>query len=162
MLSIARKRGLIENVPEVEWLRPPKPDFDFLTYEEAERLVKAANGEWRTMILVALRTGLRIGELRALRWQDVDLVAGRLVVRLNVVNGIVGTPKSGHAREIALGNEVRTALKAHRHLRGPLVFCDLAGCVLTVGEPRYAMERICKRAAEASPQMTPKISRKTA
>ena len=146
MLSIARKRGLIENVPEVEWLRPPKPDFDFLTYEEAERLVKAADGEWRTMILVALRTGLRIGELRALRWQDVDLVAGRLVVRLNVVNGIVGTPKSGHAREIALGNEVRTALKAHRHLRGPLVFCDLAGRVLTVGEPRYAMERVCKRA----------------
>ena len=146
MLSIARKRGLIENVPEVEWLRPPKPDFDFLTYEEAERLVKAAEGEWRTMILVALRTGLRIGELRALRWQDVDLVAGRLVVRLNVVNGIVGTPKSGHAREIALGNEVRTALKGHRHLRGPLVFCDLAGRVLTVGEPRYAMERICKRA----------------
>ncbi len=146
MLSIARKRGLIENVPEVEWLRPPKPDFDFLTYEEAERLVKAANGEWRTMILVALRTGLRIGELRALRWQDVDLVAGRLVVRLNVVNGIVGTPKSGHAREIALGNEVRTALKSHRHLRGPLVFCDLAGRVLTVGEPRYAMECICKRA----------------
>jgi site-specific recombinase XerD len=26
------------------------------------------------------------------------------------------------------------------------VFCDLAGRVLTVGEPRYAMERICKRA----------------
>ncbi len=67
-------------------------------------------------------------------------------MRLNVVNGIVGSPKSGHAREIALGNEVRTALKSHRHLRGPLVFCDLAGRVLTVGEPRYAMECICKRA----------------
>ena len=146
MLSIARKRGLIENVPEVEWLRPPKPDFDFLTYEEAERLLKAADGEWRTMILVALRTGLRFGELRALRWQDVDLVAGRLVVRQNIVNGITGTPKSGHAREIALGDEVLKALKGQRHLRGPLVFCDLAGRVLTVGEPRYAMERICKRA----------------
>jgi len=146
MLSIARKRGLIDSVPEVEWLRPPKPEFDFLTYEEAERLLKVADGEWHTMILVALRTGLRFGELRALRWQDVDLVAGRLVVRQNIVNGIVGTPKSGHAREIPLGKEVRAALKAHRHLRGPLVFCDLGGRVLTVGEPRYAIERICKRA----------------
>src|SRR5437763_492859 len=32
---------------------------------------------WRTMILVALRTGMRQGELLALRWEDVDLVAGR-------------------------------------------------------------------------------------
>jgi integrase len=103
-------------------------------------------GERKQYIEHVSTVPLRIGELRALRWQDVDQVAGRLVVRLNVVNGIVGTPKSGHAREIALGNEVRTALKAHRHLRGPLVFCDLAGRVLTVGEPRYAMERICKRA----------------
>jgi integrase len=33
------------------------------------------------MILVALRTGMRIGELLAVQWQDVDLVAGRITVR---------------------------------------------------------------------------------
>ena len=146
MLSIARKRGVIANVPEVEWLRPPKPEFDFLTYEEAERLLKAADGEWRTMIIVALRTGLRFGELIGLRWQDVDLVAGRIMVRQNIVKGIVGTPKSGHAREIPLGDDVLKALKSHRHLRGPLVFCNLDGEEFTVGEPRYALERICRLA----------------
>jgi integrase len=146
MLSIACKRGLIEAVPEVEWLQPPKPDFDFLTFEEAQRLIDAADGEWRTMILVALRTGLRFGELRGLRWQDVDLVAGRLMVRQSIVKGRVGSPKSGKPREVPLGEEVRAALKAHRHLRGPLVFCNLDGGVLTVGEPRWALERACKRA----------------
>ncbi|HEX7702185.1 MAG TPA: hypothetical protein VF403_15715 [Kofleriaceae bacterium] len=35
-----------------------------------------------------------------LRWQDVDLIAGRLTIRQNVVRGIVGTPKSGKPREI--------------------------------------------------------------
>jgi integrase len=65
-----------------------------------------------------------------LRWQDVDLVAGRITVRQNVVDGRVGTPKSGKPREIPLGDEVKAALKAHRHLRGPLVFCTMSGNLL--------------------------------
>lgn len=146
MLSIARKRGLIVAVPEVEWLRAPLPEFDFLDFEESQRLLDASDGEWRTMILVALRTGLRFGELLALRWQDVDLVAGRIVVRQNWVLGQIGTPKSGHAREIPLGEEVLKALKSHRHLRGPLVFCTMASEVFTVGEPRYWLTRFCRKA----------------
>ena len=74
---------------------------------------------------------MRQGELLALRWQDVDLIAGRLIVRQNVVRGIVGTPKSGKPREIALGDDVKAALKEHRHLHGPLVFCDMDGKMLT-------------------------------
>ena len=81
MLVIAYKRGIIDKVPEVEWLKSSKPEFDFFTFEEAERLLAAADGEWRTAILVALRTGMRHGEILALRWEDVDLVAGRINVR---------------------------------------------------------------------------------
>jgi integrase len=61
---------------------------------------------------------MRHGELLALRWQHVDLVAGRIVIRQNVVRGVIGTPKSGKPREIPLSNEARAALQAHRHLRG--------------------------------------------
>jgi len=67
MLSIARKRGLIAAVPDVDWLRVPPAEFDFLTFAEADRLLAAGDGEWRTMFLVALRTGLRVGELLAPR-----------------------------------------------------------------------------------------------
>jgi integrase len=137
MLVIAYKRGLLDKVPEVEWLKTSKPDFDFFDFDEAERLVAAADGEWRTMILVALRTGMRQGELLAPRWEDVDLVAGRITVKQNVVWGHIGTPKSGKGREIALGEEVLDALKKHRHLRGPLVFCRMDGVMMNSGEIKW-------------------------
>jgi len=81
MLVIARKRGLIEAVPEVDWLKVPPQEFDFLDFEEAKRLLGKVDEEWHTMVLVALRSGMRMGELIALRWQDVDLVAGKITVR---------------------------------------------------------------------------------
>lgn len=103
----------IEFVPDFDWMRTPKPEF--LDLEEAERLVNAAEGERKTMILIALRTGLRLGELRALRWQDVNLVAGKLRVRQAVAGDVLGTPKSGRAREVPLSPETVKALKAHRN-----------------------------------------------
>jgi Phage integrase family/Phage integrase, N-terminal SAM-like domain len=145
MLVVARKRGLIENVPDIEWLKRDQVEFDFLDFNEAERLLAAAPGEWRTMILTALRTGMRHGELIGLRWEDVDLVAGRITVRQNVVDGKIGTPKSGKPREIPLGVEVRTALKDHRHLRGALVFCDMSGELLGTVDTRLPLWRACKQ-----------------
>jgi integrase len=146
MLVTARKRGLIATVPEVEWLPAPDPEPDFLTFDEAAQLLATSRGQWRTMILVALRTGLRLGELLALRWQDVDLTAGRLVVRQNIVHGIVGTPKSRRPREVPLSDDVWAALRAHRHERGPLVFCNAVGWHLRVPKVRWELERACKHA----------------
>lgn len=146
LLVIARKRGIIAAVPEIEWFRPPAPEFDFLTFEEADRLLAAAEGEERTMLLVALRTGLRFGELLALRWEDVDLVAGRLFVRRRIYRGKFDTPKNGKPRELPLSDDVRTALKRHRHLRGEFVFCDLDGRVLKTGISRYMIIRRYRRA----------------
>ncbi len=146
MLVVARKRGVIASMPDVECMRVARPEFDFFDYAESQRLVTAAARDWQTMILVALRTGMRHGELIGLRWEDVDLVAGRLMVRQNIVDGHIGTPKSGKPREIPLGDEVRAALKAHRHLRGPLVFCDAGGGMLNTTLTRGPLWRACKKA----------------
>jgi hypothetical protein len=106
LLAVAAEWGQLGSVPAIKWLKAPAPEFDFLEFEEADRLVSGADpGMWRTMVLLALRTGLRQGELLALRWEDVDLVAGRLVVRRNLAKGVVGTPKSGRAREVPLSDE---------------------------------------------------------
>jgi integrase len=135
-------------VPAVKWLKTAEPDFDFLSFDEAARLVEAAKPEpaWHAMILAALRTGLRIGELRALRWQDIDFVARRLVVRRGAAKNDVGTPKSRRSREVDLGAEVLSVLKRHRHLRGELVFCHASGRMLTENECKHPLLRACKRA----------------
>lgn len=146
MLVIARKRGLIEMVPDVDWLKVPPQEFDFLDFEEAKRLLGKVDEEWRTMVLVALRTGMRMGELIALRWQDVDLVAGKITVRQNAVKGKIGTPKSGKEREIPLSNETVAALKSYRHLKGPLVFCTSEGRMLKYTELRHPLWRACRKA----------------
>jgi integrase len=146
LLVVAKKRGLIAAVPEIEWLKVPRPDFDFLSFEEATRLLQAVDPGWRCMVLTAMKTGLRQGELIALQWQDLDLVAGLLRVRRSAVRGVVSTPKSGKGREVPLGDEVLAALKAERHLRGPLVFCTAEGRMFNKNECKHPLWRACKRA----------------
>lgn len=147
LLVVARKRGLIDVVPEIEWLKAPKPEFDFLDYAEAQRLIDGADEEWRPMIVVGLKTGLRLGELLALRWrEDVDLVKGQIVVRRSVTRGVVTSPKSGKKREVDLGDEAIAALKGARHLKGDLVFCGGDGRMLGKNEVKWPLRRACRRA----------------
>lgn len=146
ILSLATEWGVLTHTPPVKWLKVPEPEFDFLDFEEAARLEKGARGEWAAMITVGLTTGLRQGELLALRWEDVDLVRGRLLVRRAVARGVVGTPKSGKSREIPLNEKAVAALKRQRHLRGELVFCDDAGRMLRKGACKWPLWSACKRA----------------
>ena len=98
------------------------------------------------MMVVAIKTGLRQGELLGLQWDDVDLVAGRLVVRRAVSRGRLSTPKSGKSREVPLSPNAVLALKQHRHLRGEFVFCNPDGSRLTKGRCKWPLWRVCKRA----------------
>jgi integrase len=148
LLVVAKKRGEIVSVPEIEWLPVPANEFDFFTFDEAPRLRDAAagDGEWRAMIMLGLLAGLRQSELLGLHWDDLDLVAGRIVVRRARVRGKMKGPKNGKPREIPMSDALRVALKGHRHLRGDFVFCDLDGQPLTKGACKHPLWRACKRA----------------
>lgn len=140
-LSVAAEWGQLAVVPRIRWLKTKKPEFDFLTFDEAARLLAAAEPEWHPMILLALRTGLRRGELLALRWTDVDLVAGKVIVRQAVYDGVIDTPKSARQREVPLSDEVIRVLKGARHLKGEYIFCAPNGRILTKNEVRAPLRR---------------------
>jgi integrase len=66
----------------------------------------------RVMYLTAAMTGLRQGELLALRWIDIDWLAHRVRVRRNFVRGKFGTPKSKRSsRSVPLADQVATELE---------------------------------------------------
>ena len=146
VLSIAVEWGVIEKAPKMNLLKPPKPEFDFLDFDESDRLVEAAPPEWKPMILMALKTGMRLGELLAIRWEDIDLMSKRILVRRNAVRGEVGTPKSGKNREIPICDMLLTELKRHRHLKGSLVFCNDQGCMWLSRKTYEPLHWTCKRA----------------
>jgi type 1 fimbriae regulatory protein FimB/type 1 fimbriae regulatory protein FimE len=85
---------------------------EYLTPEEVERLIAAAKGVGRhgqrdsTLILIAYRHGLRVGELVSLRWEQIDLDQGLL----HVVRSKNGTP-SNHP---LTGTEIRALRKLRR------------------------------------------------
>ncbi len=85
----------------------------FLTFDQLEGLLSAIDSpQLRAMVLIAARTGLRAGELRALRWEDIDWSMGRITVVRAEARGVVSTPKSGSGRRIPLPKVVREALAA--------------------------------------------------
>jgi integrase len=143
LLVLAYKRGVIQGVPEFEWFLTTPGKFDFLTFEEAEDLIEATAPEWRCMVVVGLKCGLRQGELLGLRWEDVDLKNGRIVVRRSIVRGRIKGTKSRRIREVPLGDVVARELAGQRHLRGPWVFSDADGNHLTNGECKWPLWNAC-------------------
>jgi integrase len=146
LLVLAQKRGELAAVPEIEWFTVAPSRFDFLTFEEADDLLECAAPEWRTMILVGIRCGLRQGELLGLKWDAVDLKLDRIVVRASIVRGRTKGTKSRRIRTVDLGADVAAALAKHRHLRGPYVFCDADGKALTSGACKWPLWTACEGA----------------
>lgn len=83
-LNDAIKAGhLIRNVVDTsEPVKVSRRAQSFLTVDEAQRLLAAASGNrLAALYVVVLSLGLRKGEALALRWEDLDLDAGTVIIR---------------------------------------------------------------------------------
>jgi integrase len=78
-------------------------DFRVLVPAEIQRLLAASAGPQDAAIFaVAAFAGLRVGELRALRWKDLNFELSILHVRGSYTLGHLETPKSGRVRSVPL------------------------------------------------------------
>lgn len=133
-----RNKWISENpADDVERVRVARSgDFNVLTPAEVMETARAAeSGLLAAAITVAAFTGLRLGELRALRWDDVDFSSRMILVRRNQpAHGPERAPKSGKVRSVPLIDQAARALDdlSRRPIftdPGDRVFCSATGGV---------------------------------
>jgi integrase len=97
----------VKELPKAERPRPTKKEAAYFENDELPRLfAKLDPGVYRVLFLVALKTGMRLGELLALTWADVDLVESVIRVRRSYTGGHLGTPKNHERRDVDLTADV--------------------------------------------------------
>jgi integrase len=156
-LSHACKLKLIAFNPAAAIKKPkaPKRQMLFLTPDQVAILLKAAEGQpCYALLVLALATGCRQGELLALNWDDVDLTKGTLTVRRSLAQTdaglVVKEPKTAASRRTitlpALAISVLTGRKAAALKAGLLdapIFCTREG--------NWLLKRNVLRALRAGP-----------
>ena len=118
----------------VRLLPIPKGSAGFYDFDEYERLVDAAKALDPNSYLIVLlggEAGLRCGEMIGLEWRGVEIRGGQLCIQRSDWRGHVTAPKSGRARYVPMTSRLATALRDHRHLRGPRVVGQRDGSPLT-------------------------------
>jgi integrase len=122
-LKDAVRLGLVQrNVAEL--VDPPRRmhrEMAILSEDQARQLLAAATGgRIETLCMVALATGMRVGELLALKWEDLNLEDTSLQVHATLrylpVHGLTREEaKTAHSRRrIALPTTVVEALRKHQ------------------------------------------------
>lgn len=91
-----------------------------LTVAQIRALLSVLREPCRTMALLGLLTGMRIGEILGLRWKDVDSGASQLRITQAIYRGIVSTPKTKASRRtLPLPQQVMDAITTLRPAPGP-------------------------------------------
>lgn len=141
ILGRAKRKGWIAVNPydDVEKVSVKQSDeFNVLSIEQVHAVARAAaDSVLSAMFLIAAFTGLRQGELIALRWRHVDFANRILHVRRNLPGGVTveDTPKSHRVRSVPLSDQalvVLDALSRREHFTDPedLVFPSEVGAYL--------------------------------
>jgi len=97
-------------LPRIKLLKVKPQKFDSLTEAECQLLLDNCDGILKAMILIALKTGLRFGELTALEWNDVDFVNNHIIVAKAFSRGKIEGTKSNKIRYIPMIDEISQLL----------------------------------------------------
>ena len=104
----------LKKVRKVKQIPENNKRLRFLSSEECQALIEACDSHLRPIVITALNTGMRKGEILDLRWDQVDLKHGFILLEVT---------KNGERREISINETLRQTLEAlTRHIKSSYVF----------------------------------------
>jgi integrase len=133
--------------PRINWPKSNPTRTDFLSPDECELLLNNTEGVVREMILTALRTGMRQGELKGLQWSSIDWENRSVTVRHSRDDRMkmLVSPKSNRERHVPLDIDVYEVLFKRRGTTG-YVFLDADGEPFDYHRMGRRLTKACKEA----------------
>lgn len=133
--------------PKIKWPKCNPTRTDFLSPDECELLLNHSKGVVYEMILTALRTGMRQGELKGLQWSSIDWENRSVTVRHSRDDRMkmLVSPKSNRERHIPLDVDVYEALYKRKRETG-YVFLDADKQPFDYHRMERRLTKACKEA----------------
>lgn len=133
--------------PKITWPRCASYRTDYLSPDECELLLSHAKGALCELILTALRTGMRQGELKGLQWSSIDWQNRSIAVRhsWDDYRKQLIPPKSNRERHIPLDTDVYAMLHRRKRAVGH-VFLQQNGRPFNNDRLNHAIRALCKKA----------------
>jgi integrase len=120
VLSQAVEDGILTGNPAFRMGRhlrkgdEPRREIHPFTREDAQKFLSTIEQHWPecyAFFLCGLRTGMRLGELLALQWGDVDFANRFIDVQRNLVSGKLTTPKNSTRRRVDMSAHLAETLE---------------------------------------------------
>ncbi len=130
--------------PKIKWPRCASYRTTYLSPDECELLLSHAEGILYELILMALRTGMRQGELKGLQWTSIDWHSRTVMVRYSLRDRgrVLEAPKNNRERPIPLDSDVYQLLYRKRQAEG-FVFTDEHGQPYNEARLNRRLTRLC-------------------
>jgi integrase len=121
IFSFACEEGLLSANPAVKLGKfiqktDKKEKISFMTKDDVSNFLELTRkdfSEYYPLMLCAFRTGLRLGEILALSWDDLDFKRNVIEVRRSYSGGYFSTPKSHKVRFVDMSEQLKEVLQEH-------------------------------------------------
>lgn len=130
--------------PKIKWPKCAPARVDYLSPEECELLLSHADGVIHEIILTALRTGMRQGELKGLQWSSIDWQNRIITVRHSRDDHrkVLVPPKSNRERYIPMDVDVYAMLHERKRATG-YVFLRRGIYPFSNDRLHHAIRKVC-------------------
>lgn len=137
--------------PTIKWPKCPPPKTVFLSPDQCDALLSHAEGTVGELVLMALRTGMRQGELKGLQWSSIDWVNRNIIIEHSLCDRekALSAPKSNKIRSVPLEDRDLFERLFRRRRSAGYVFTNENGRPLNHAWLSYHLTKLCEKAGLA-------------